>query len=208
MTSASVFPESDVNESAGNESDVHESDTNEPAEHASVVDAVDVLVSELSAEAINADVAPEASPEAVVSIAIPDRADAPVSEITERFFKAIVAKVPVERIEELHLFAPLRQGGVETGIAVIAARVIPPVVVEPPLELALDAGTADAEPAEVQAAEVQIIDAGTAEADTADAASVHAETADVGDVDAMSAGEPVAEATANDDATGDVAGRG
>lgn len=52
----------------------------------------------------------------------PDRADAPVSEVTERFLRAIIARVPLERIEELHLFAPLRQGGAETGIAVIAAR--------------------------------------------------------------------------------------
>lgn len=64
------------------------------------------------------------------SVVVPDRADAPVSEITERFFKAIVAKVPIERIEELHLFSPLRSGGVETGIAVVAARVPAPVVVE------------------------------------------------------------------------------
>ena len=53
----------------------------------------------------------------------PDRADAPVSEVTERFLRAVIAKVPLARIEELHLFAPLRQGGTETGIAVIAARV-------------------------------------------------------------------------------------
>lgn len=66
------------------------------------------------------------------SVVVPDRADAPVSEITERFFKAIVAKVPIERIEELHLFSPLRSGGVETGIAVVAARVPAPVVVEEP----------------------------------------------------------------------------
>jgi hypothetical protein len=52
-----------------------------------------------------------------------DAADAPVSEVVERFFRAIVAQVPPDRIEELHLFAPLRSGGVETGIAVIAARV-------------------------------------------------------------------------------------
>ena len=52
----------------------------------------------------------------------PSRSDAPVSEVTERFLRAIIAKVPLERIEELHLFAPLRQGGVETGIAVVAAR--------------------------------------------------------------------------------------
>ncbi len=53
----------------------------------------------------------------------PDRADAPVSEVTERFLRAVIDKVPLERIEELHLFAPLRQGGTETGIAVVAARV-------------------------------------------------------------------------------------
>jgi hypothetical protein len=61
---------------------------------------------------------------------VPDRADAPVSEIAERFLKVVLAHVPLDRIEELHLFSPLRQGGVETGIAVIAARV-PVVVVEP-----------------------------------------------------------------------------
>ena len=55
-------------------------------------------------------------------IHLADRADSPVSEIAERFLRAVIAKVPLERIEELHLFSPLRQGGVETGIAVIAAR--------------------------------------------------------------------------------------
>jgi len=65
-----------------------------------------------------------------------DAADAPVSEIAERFFRAIVTKVPLDRIEELHLFRPLRQGGVETGIAVIAARVIEPLapLAEPGIE--------------------------------------------------------------------------
>ena len=61
----------------------------------------------------------------------PDRADAPVSEITERFFKVVLAHIPLDRIEELHLFSPLRQGGVETGIAVVAARV-PVVAIELP----------------------------------------------------------------------------
>ncbi len=59
----------------------------------------------------------------VTSLPAPDRADAPVSEVTERFLRAVIAKVPLDRIEELHLFAPLRQGGTETGIAVVAARV-------------------------------------------------------------------------------------
>lgn len=63
------------------------------------------------------------------ALGVPDRADAPVSEITERFLKVVIAHVPLDRIEELHLFTPLRQGGVETGIAVIAARV-PLAVVE------------------------------------------------------------------------------
>lgn len=72
-------------------------------------------------------------PEAPTAI-VPDRADAPVSEVTERFLRAVIAKVPLERIEELHLFAPLRQGGVETGIAVVAARV--PVVT--PAEVVVD----------------------------------------------------------------------
>ena len=58
---------------------------------------------------------------------VTSRSDAPVSEVTERFLRAIIAKVPLERIEELHLFAPLRQGGVETGIAVVAARVLPAI---------------------------------------------------------------------------------
>ncbi len=75
---------------------------------------------------------------------VPDRADAPISEITERFFRALLLHVPIDRIEELHLFSPLRQGGVETGIAVIAARevIVPPPV--PTLELTLDGAPADA----------------------------------------------------------------
>ncbi len=75
-------------------------------------------------------VAPEAVAPEAVAPELPDRADAPVSEIAERFLKVVLAHVPLDRIEELHLFSPLRQGGVETGIAVIAARV-PVVVVEP-----------------------------------------------------------------------------
>lgn len=55
-----------------------------------------------------------------------DRANVPVSETTERFLRAVLNKVPLDRIEELHLFSPLRQGTAETGIAVIAARVIVP----------------------------------------------------------------------------------
>jgi hypothetical protein len=54
-----------------------------------------------------------------------------LSETGERFLKAIVERVPVERIVELHLFPPIRAGQLETGVAVVAAE--PP----PSLELAL-----------------------------------------------------------------------
>lgn len=39
----------------------------------------------------------------------------------ERFLLAIAAQVAPERIAEVHLFAPIRQGGVESGVAVVAA---------------------------------------------------------------------------------------
>ena len=51
-----------------------------------------------------------------------ERANVPVSVVTERFLRAILDQVPLDRIEELHLFSPLRQGTIETGIAVVAAR--------------------------------------------------------------------------------------
>jgi hypothetical protein len=45
----------------------------------------------------------------------------PVTESAERFLRAIVAEVPVERLAELHLFTTLRQGVYESGVAVVAA---------------------------------------------------------------------------------------
>jgi len=56
----------------------------------------------------------------------------------ERFLMAIAAALPPERLIELHFFSPIRQGGVESGVAVIAAH---PEVVAPPI-------LADAPPAE------------------------------------------------------------
>ena len=40
----------------------------------------------------------------------------------ERFLVAIAAMLPAERFIELHFFSPIRQGGVESGVAVIAAH--------------------------------------------------------------------------------------
>ena len=40
----------------------------------------------------------------------------------ERFLREITAQVPADQIAEVHLFRPLRRGGTETGVAVIAAE--------------------------------------------------------------------------------------
>jgi hypothetical protein len=42
--------------------------------------------------------------------------------VRERVLRAVLAEVPLDRVAEVHLFAPLRQGTVETGVAVVAAR--------------------------------------------------------------------------------------
>ena len=40
----------------------------------------------------------------------------------ERFLREIAAQLPLDRIEEVHLFASIRQGGNESAIAVVALR--------------------------------------------------------------------------------------
>jgi len=81
------------------------------------------------------------------------QSESPVSVTAERFLREVIARIPLERIEELHLFSPLRQGTVETGIAVVAAlELIPPVeaavVSDPELPLPV-AELVDELPAEV-----------------------------------------------------------
>lgn len=44
------------------------------------------------------------------------------SNARERFLLAIADVVAVERLAELHIFPPMRQGPMETGVAVIAAE--------------------------------------------------------------------------------------
>ncbi len=45
-----------------------------------------------------------------------------LTETRERFLLAIAAQVPADQIAEIHFFAPIKQGGVESGVAVVAAR--------------------------------------------------------------------------------------
>lgn len=46
-----------------------------------------------------------------------------MTDTRERFLREIADRLPPERIEEVHLFPPLRQGGIESGVAVVAAEV-------------------------------------------------------------------------------------
>jgi hypothetical protein len=69
-----------------------------------------------------------------------------VIETTERFLRDIADRIGLHSVDEVRLFPPLRQGGVETGVAVVAALPLPPepadlhVADEPPEALSESAG--------------------------------------------------------------------
>lgn len=48
-----------------------------------------------------------------------------VRDPRERFLRDIAERIPARRIAEIHLFAPLRSGGRESGVAVVAAYAEP-----------------------------------------------------------------------------------
>jgi hypothetical protein len=58
------------------------------------------------------------------------KAPSPEPRDRDRFLAAVAERVPVDRVVELYLFQPIRQGGVESGVAVIAAD-SPPVENQP-----------------------------------------------------------------------------
>jgi len=68
------------------------------------------------------------------------------TETRERFLRAIAERLNVDRVEELHLFPPLRQGGIESAVAVIAARLVPaePLTADAPVPIELADAPADA----------------------------------------------------------------
>jgi hypothetical protein len=71
-------------------------------------------------------------------------------ETRERFLAAIAEQVPAERIAEIHFFNPIKQGGLESGVAVVALT--KPVTEQaPPADVSDEAGSveevADATPA-------------------------------------------------------------
>jgi len=48
-----------------------------------------------------------------------------LTETRERFLLAIAAQVPPERIAEIHFFQPIKQGGIESGVAVVVENAAP-----------------------------------------------------------------------------------
>ena len=70
----------------------------------------------------------------------------------ERFLAAIAERVAPDRVQALYLFSPIRQGPVETGVAVLACD---PVVLETPTaELQTTEHTDDAEKAPTEQEDV------------------------------------------------------
>jgi hypothetical protein len=67
-------------------------------------------------------------------------------ETTERFLRDIAERIGLHAVDEVRLFPPLRQAGVETCVAVVAALPLPPEPVdersadEPPEALSESAG--------------------------------------------------------------------
>ena len=45
-----------------------------------------------------------------------------MTETQQRFLRVIAERIGAERVVELHLFPGIRQGGMESGVAVVAAR--------------------------------------------------------------------------------------
>ena len=64
-----------------------------------------------------------------------------MDETRARFLAAIAKQLPAERIAEAHLFAAIRQGGVESGVAVIALE---PEPVEAPQDVSAEHVAPDA----------------------------------------------------------------
>ena len=105
-------------------------------------------------------------------------------ETRARFLAAIAAQVPIERIAEVHLFPAIRQGGMESGVAVIA--------VERAGEHATEAAVDD-ERAEAPAVEA-VADEGTVEAEL-DADAIDADSIEDDDPSPRDAAEEDAEPT-------------
>jgi len=80
-----------------------------------------------------------------------------MTETQQRFLRAIAERVPTEQVVELHLFPPIRQGGVETGVAVVAEdprRAPAPVAAD--AVVAVDAPSVEPSEASVESGDAEI----------------------------------------------------
>ena len=99
-------------------------------------------------------------------------------DVRDRFLAAIAAQIPPERVKEVHLFAGIRQGGAESGVAVIAVERVDPITLDVDGGYVPPPAVADAAPVETKtevvgadqlAAESQFVaDEGVDESATAD----------------------------------------
>jgi hypothetical protein len=54
-----------------------------------------------------------------------------MSETRARFLREIADRLGGDQVHEVHLFTPIKQGGVESGVAVVAVRLEPPATDAP-----------------------------------------------------------------------------
>lgn len=69
-------------------------------------------------------------------------------EVRTRFLTGIAAQLPVERVKELHLFGAIRQGGTESGVAVVAVERDEPITLDVDGGFVPPQAVADAAPVE------------------------------------------------------------
>ena len=72
-------------------------------------------------------------------------------ETRARFLASIAKQLPAERVAELHLFPAIRQGGVESGVAVVALERQLPITVDVDGGYVPPSDVADAQPIESHA---------------------------------------------------------
>ena len=87
-------------------------------------------------------------------------------ETRDRFLAAIAERLEPATITEAHVFPPIRQGGVESGVAVLAVNHIPLTTSEADADSLLTSGEAAAAPADAgtrSPAPVNVSDTGAAE---------------------------------------------
>jgi hypothetical protein len=72
-------------------------------------------------------------------------------EVRARFLAGIAAQIPAGRVKEVHLFGSIKQGGTESGVAVIAVEHVAPVTLDVDGGYVPPPAVADAAPVESHA---------------------------------------------------------